>query len=276
MLCSSMTCFAWRQVINGQSNGGDYGDSMASIRVLGVIPARYASSRFDGKALADICGKPMIQHVYERASQACSYDQIVVATDDERIERVVLAFGGDVVMTPRDCPTGTERVGIVAKQIEHDIVANIQGDEPLLAPEMLDTLVRPFLEEPDVLVSTLQQRIDVQQDYFDPNVVKVITDQHGFALYFSRASIPGNKTLGWNTEFPYYRHVGLYAYTRETLMRFLTLEPTPLEKIEGLEQLRFLENGISIRVMETDHRCIGVDTPADLERVIGIIKQNVS
>ncbi len=249
---------------------------MSTVQVLGVIPARYASSRFEGKALADICGKPMIQHVYERSCRARSFDKIIVATDDERIERVVRGFGGNVMLTSPDCPTGTERVGEVAKQTECRVVANIQGDEPLLDPEMLDTLVRPFFEEPAVQVSTLKQRIDVQQDYFDPNVVKVITDRYGLAIYFSRAPIPGNKSLGWKPEVAHYRHVGLYAYTREALMRFLSLEPTPLESTEGLEQLRFLENGIPIRVMETTHRCVGVDTPADLERVIGILSDGRS
>jgi len=242
------------------------------MRVLGVIPARYKSSRFEGKPLADILGKPMIQHVYERAIRARSFDLIVVATDDERIYEAVKKFGGEVVMTSPDCPTGTHRVAEVAKDVECEIVANIQGDEPLLEPEMLDSIVQPLLEDPSIPVCTLVQRITNEEDFRNPNVVKVIVDRQGFAMYFSRAPIPGNKDLSWNPEAPMFRHIGLYAYRKEALMWFVKTPPAPFESAEGLEQLRFLEHGFKIKVVETEHTTIGVDTPADLEKVIRRLK----
>lgn len=242
------------------------------MRVLGVIPARYKSSRFEGKPLADILGKPMIQHVYERAIRAKSFDLIVVATDDERIYEAVKKFGGEVVMTSPDCPTGTHRVAEVARRIDCQIVANIQGDEPLLEPEMLDSIVQPLLEDPSIPVCTLVQRITSEEDFRNPNVVKVIVDRQGFAMYFSRAPIPGNKDLSWNPKAPMFRHIGLYAYRKEALMWFVNTPPAPFESAEGLEQLRFLEHGLRIKVVETEHSTIGVDTPADLEKVISRLK----
>jgi len=239
------------------------------MKTAGVIPARYASSRFEGKPLVDILGKPMIQHVYERASQAETIDEVTVATDDQRIYDVVTGFGGEVIMTP-EFPTGTDRVAYVAKRVNCDVVANIQGDEPLLEPAMLDQMIRPFHDDLTVQVSTLKQRVEVESDYRDVNVVKVITDRDGFALYFSRASVPGNLSDSWIKTNPIYQHVGLYAYRKECLLAFTKWRRTPYEASEGLEQLRFMEHGIKIRVVETEHRLIGVDVPADVERVLAI------
>jgi 3-deoxy-manno-octulosonate cytidylyltransferase (CMP-KDO synthetase) len=244
---------------------------ITNVKIIGVIPARYASSRFEGKALVNIHGKPMVQHVYERASRAETLDSVVVATDNQRIYDAVVGFGGNVVMTP-ECPTGTDRVAYVAETLDCDVVANIQGDEPLLEPAMLNQLVQPFLDNPEVQVSTLKQRVIDEADYRDPNVVKVVTDLGGRALYFSRASIPGNLSNAWNPDNPTYRHVGLYAYRRERLIAFTGWERTPYETSEGLEQLRFLENGIPIHVVETEYPLIGVDVPADLERVLAILE----
>ena len=242
------------------------------MKIIGVIPARYASSRFQGKALADILGEPMVQHVYERALRAKTLDGVIVATDDKRIHDAVAGFGGEVVMTSPDCSTGTERVAVVAETLDCDVVANIQGDEPLLEPAMIDQMIQPFLEDGTVEVSTLKQRIENEADYRDANVVKVVTDLQGFTLYFSRASIPGNLSNDWIQNNPVYRHVGLYAYRRKRLLEFTRWERTPHEISEGLEQLRFLEHGVRIRAVETEYPSIGVDVPADLERVLAILK----
>ena len=271
------------------------------ITTIGIIPARYASSRFEGKPLVDIFGKPMVQHVYERACQAETLDAVIVATDDRRIYDAVVGFGGNVQLTG-ECATGTERVARVAERLTCDIVVNIQGDEPLLEPAQLNLMVRPFMEarfksaptrpEPvgavcnraqEVQVATLKQRINTVADYRDVNVVKVVTDLQGNALYFSRASMPGRIASVYPApqgacidaaalpDFPVYRHVGLYAYRREQLLAFTRWESTPYEKAEGLEQLRFLEHGVPIHVVETDTPLIGVDVPADLERVKQIL-----
>ena len=244
------------------------------LQSVGIIPARYASSRFEGKALADLFGKPMVQHVYESACRAETLDKVIVATDDRRIYDAVTEFGGNVEMTG-ECETGTERVAVVAERLTYDIVANIQGDEPLLKPEQIDLMLRPFLNKSDVQVCTLKQRVKTISDYRDINVVKVVTNLHGDALYFSRASMPGSPdevTSPLLHKYPVYRHVGLYAYRREQLLAFTNWRRTPYELAEGLEQLRFLENGVPIHVVETDTPLIGVDVPADLERVKQILK----
>lgn len=249
------------------------------MKVIGIIPARYKSSRFPGKALADILGKPMVQHVYERASQSRSLDDVIVATDDDRIFETVNHFGGKVVMTP-DCPTGTDRIAHVAEDRDSslalqdsDIIVNIQGDEPLLEPAMLDEMIQPFFHAPSILVSTLIQRITSEEDYRNPNVVKVVIDKDGFAMYFSRSPIPGNINFSWHEDMRTYRHVGLYSYRRDCLLKFVKLPRACFEQIEGLEQLRFLENGIRIKTVETRYSTIGVDTPADLARVIEFLEK---
>lgn len=238
---------------------------------VGIIPARYASSRFEGKPLADLLGKPMVQHVYESACRAKTLDQVIVATDDQRIYDAVTHFGGHVEMTG-ECATGTERVAVVAERLTCDIVANIQGDEPLLEPAQIDLMLQPFIDRPEMQVCTLKQRIETTVDYQDVNVVKVVTDLQGDALYFSRASVPGQIDETALHKSPVYRHVGLYAYRREQLLAFTRWRSTPYELAEGLEQLRFLEHGVPIHVVETDTPLIGVDVPADLERVKQILE----
>ena len=244
------------------------------MKSVGVIPARYASSRFEGKALADILGKPMIQHVYERASRAEALDEVVVATDAQRIFDTVIRFGGQAIMTP-ELPTGTARVAYVAKRIDCDIVANIQGDEPLLEPLMLNQMIQPLNGNSEIQVSTLKQRVETEEDYYDTNMVKVVTNLDGFALYFSRASIPGNLSNTWKKANPIFRHVGLYAYRKTSLLAFTKWDRGPYECSEGLEQLRFMEHGLSIHVVETEHRLVGVDVPADLERVLAILETGI-
>jgi 3-deoxy-manno-octulosonate cytidylyltransferase (CMP-KDO synthetase) len=232
------------------------------MKVLGVIPARYGSTRFEGKALADILGKPMIQRVYERAINAKNINELIVATDDQRIFDVVINFGGKVVMTAQH-PTGTDRIAEVAKKSDADIIVNIQGDEPLIDPAMIDEAVQPLLDDEKVDLATLVHRMNSEDDYNNPNVVKVVIDRSGFAMYFSRSPIPYVKS-GLTT---IYRHVGLYVYRRYALLDFAQTPPMPLETSEGLEQLRFLENGYRIKVVETQYKSIGVDTPSDLEKV---------
>lgn len=245
------------------------------MKSIGIIPARYASTRFEGKALADILGKPMVQHVYERASRSKMLNQVIVATDDQRIYDVVQGFGGNVQMTG-ECNTGTDRVAVVAEKITCDVVVDIQGDEPLLEPEQIDLMLQPFIERPSVQVSTLKERIHTIEDYLDRNVVKVVTNLQGDALYFSRGSIPStpaSKQQAFGKDSLVYRHIGLYAFRKEQLLAFTSWERTPHEIAEGLEQLRFLENGVPIHVVETDTPLIGVDVPADLERVKKILEK---
>jgi 3-deoxy-manno-octulosonate cytidylyltransferase (CMP-KDO synthetase) len=234
------------------------------MKVLGVIPARYASTRFEGKALADILGKPMIQRVHERAINAKTVNELVVATDDQRIFDTVKNFGGKVIMTSQH-PTGTDRIAEVARNSDADIIVNIQGDEPLIEPAMIDEAVQPLLDDASVDLSTLVHRINSEEEYRNPNVVKVAVTRSGFAMYFSRSPIPYVKSNAGN--IPIYRHVGLYVYRRYALLDFAQKPPAPFETSEGLEQLRFLENGYRMKVVETKYSSIGVDTPDDLEKV---------
>ena len=245
------------------------------MKSVAIIPARYASSRFEGKALVDILGKPMVQHVYERACSSKMLSQVIVATDDQRIYDAVKGFGGNAWMTG-ECATGTDRIALVAQQIECDIVVNVQGDEPLLEPEQIDIMLQPFIDRPHVQVSTLKERIHTVADYTDKNVVKVVTNLQGDALYFSRGPIPNtpaNKQQTFDENGAVYKHIGLYAFRKEQLLAFTSWERTPNEIIEGLEQLRFLEHGVPIHVVETDGSLIGVDVPADLERVLQTLKK---
>jgi len=237
-----------------------------------VIPARYGSSRFPGKPLADILGKPMIQWVYERASQAQSLQKVVVATDDERILRCVREFGGEVHMTSASAPTGTDRVAELARGFPQvDVFVNIQGDEPLIDPRAIDQAVEPFFHDADLQVSTLVRRIEDPQELKDRNLVRVVFNRKGYALYFSRAPIPFNRDVQdiseWLQHGCYYRHIGVYVYRRAFLLRYPELPKSQLEKVEKLEQLRILENGYPIKVVETNYDPVCVDTPEDLERV---------
>jgi len=242
-------------------------------KVTAIIPARHASTRFPGKPLALINGLPMIQHVYQRVSRAETVGQVIVATDDQRIEQAVRGFGGEVMMTSADHPTGTDRLAEVAKLLACELIVNVQGDEPLIEPRMIDQAVAPMQADPSLSMGTLASRIDDIEDFFNPNVVKVVRDSHGLALYFSRAPIPWPRDFSREqlaqrlAEVALFRHIGLYVYRREFLLRYPNLPKTPLESLENLEQLRALEQGIRLFVAETEFTCHGVDTPEDLERV---------
>ena len=235
------------------------------MKITAIIPARYGSTRFEGKALADILGKPMIQHVYERTLRAPHVSEVVVATDDERIASVVKGFGGRAEMTSTSHETGTDRLAEVAARLDSDIIVNVQGDEPLIEPSMIDEAVEPLLADPMVVMSTLRRRIEDEAELRNPNVTKVVVDRDGFALYFSRAPIP--HTRSGSRPARAWRHVGLYVYRRDCLLQLAALPPSELEQSEALEQLRALEHGIRILAVETNHDSIGVDTPEDLERV---------
>ncbi len=241
-----------------------------------VIPARYASTRFPGKPLADLCGKPMIQWVYERSSLCEVVHRVVVATDDVRIAEAVAAFGGEVAMTRSDHATGTDRLAEVAASLDDELVVNVQGDEPMIDPAMIQAAVAPLLADESIPMGTLKTPLASLAEYRDPNVVKVVTDQRGFALYFSRAPIPfprdfsGDLEQRW-AELATARHIGLYVYRRDFLLDYPHLRTTPLEVQECLEQLRALEHGFRIMVAETELPGQGVDTPEDLERVKKIL-----
>lgn len=240
-----------------------------SERVLVVIPARYGSTRFEGKALADLAGRPLVVRTVERALAMAEADEVLVATDDARIEAAVTAAGHRCVMTGQH-PTGTDRIGEVLRRHPAELVVNLQGDEPLLDSRVADQLVRTLREDPQLGLATCAHPFESPESWRDPNAVKVLVDRHGRALYFSRAPIPGSFP-GAGDATPAYRlalrHVGIYAWRSQALQRFLEWPRGDLERKEGLEQLRALENGLAIGVVTTDHGPVGVDTPADLERV---------
>lgn len=245
--------------------------SIRNIRILGVLPSRWGSTRFPGKPLHLIAGKPLIQHVWERCQQCSRLDEILVATDDERIRDAVAAFGGKAVLTSPDHPTGTDRIAEAARtmpQVTH--IVNIQGDEPLIDPALIDELAATMAGDPSLDMATAANPLDPADPAVgDPNVVKVVTAIDGRALYFSRSPLPyfRNAVEG----LPVLRHKGIYAYTRDFLERFVTWSPSPLEKAESLEQLRALENGASIKVLLTQDTSPGVDTPEqalEIERIL--------
>ena len=250
--------------------------SILRVNVLAVIPARYASTRLPGKPLAPIAGKPMIQHVHDRVRQAQRVNRVVVATDDSRILDAVRSFGGEAVMTRGDHRSGSERVAEVAVQIPADIYINVQGDEPLIEPAAVDALVEAMNtgEEPPVQLGTLCVPIQSPADIMDPNIVKVVLDFQGDALYFSRAPIPWVRDAAQGVHARHFKHLGIYAYRREPLLEFPTLPPGELEKLEQLEQLRFLENGYKIRVAETSFDSVSVDVPADIARVEALLNSH--
>jgi 3-deoxy-manno-octulosonate cytidylyltransferase (CMP-KDO synthetase) len=241
-------------------------DNAFPLQVVAVIPARFASSRFPGKPLAELDGRPMIEHVYRRVAAAPLVSRVIVATDDLRVADAVRRFGGEVRLTREDHPSGTDRLAEVATTLDCDVVVNVQGDEPLIDPRAIGEAVAPFAADPSMQVTTLRCRIVDPADLANPNIVKVVVDRGGYALYFSRASVPyvRDPRGGWP---PLYKHIGLYAYRRTALLVLAALEPTPLERAERLEQLRALEHGIRIRAVETTYDSIGVDTPEDLEQV---------
>jgi 3-deoxy-manno-octulosonate cytidylyltransferase (CMP-KDO synthetase) len=233
-----------------------------------VIPARYASSRFPGKALAPIAGKPMLRHVFERASQARYLQHLIIATDDDRIYAEARRFGAPVRMTRADHASGTDRAAEVASAEPAELIVNIQGDEPLIDPAAIDAAVLALLDDDSLPMGTLKKRIEEPRELDDPNVVKVVTDRRGNAIYFSRSLIPFPRDgkMG-DPAAPHFKHIGLYVYRRDFLLSYSGLPVGPLEQAERLEQLRALENGHPIRVVETEYESLGVDTPEDLERI---------
>jgi 3-deoxy-manno-octulosonate cytidylyltransferase (CMP-KDO synthetase) len=239
--------------------------------VIGIIPARLASTRLLGKPLADIGGKPMIQHTYESALKSKLINEVIIAVDDEKVLQVCSKFGARVVMTPKDIATGSDRIAYVAKNYpQAKIVVNIQGDEPFIKGKMIDQAIEPLLFDGSVNVSTLAKRIQDVEELKAPSIPKVVFDYHNFALYFSRSPIPFVRDARTNYEklqkAEIYKHIGLYVYRRESLFKFTELEATDLEKAEKLEQLRMLENGFKIKVVVTEYDNLAVDTPEDLER----------
>ncbi len=245
---------------------------ISRVRVIGVIPARYGSSRFEGKVLADIAGKPMIQWVYERANQSKTLDELFVAVDEPRVQSRVEGFGGKAIMTGAHHESGTDRIAEVVEKIPADIIVNIQGDQPLIDPNMIDEAVQPMLDNPEIQMSTLKR--EIEKDEFDaPGVVKVVVDEQDFALYFSRSLIPHPR---YDENLRVYEHVGLYVYRKDFLLKISKMPQGYLEKIESLEQLRVLEKGYRILVVETkmDKAAgVSVDTPEDLEKVERLINE---
>jgi 3-deoxy-manno-octulosonate cytidylyltransferase (CMP-KDO synthetase) len=245
------------------------------MNAIGIIPARYASSRFPGKPLADILGKPMIQWVYERACQAKFLDEVIVATDDQRIYDAVNNFSGKAIMTSLSAANGTERIAEVAQKNDVKLIVNIQGDEPLIDPDVIDQLVILMRENPAAPVGTLVKKIENVENLNNPNIPKVVLNNDFYALYFSRSVIPFYRDHEdqnqWLKAADFYQHIGLYIYRREFLLKFVKLPISNLEKIEQLEQLRILENGYKIKVGLTKTDSIGVDVPSDIDRVISYL-----
>jgi 3-deoxy-manno-octulosonate cytidylyltransferase (CMP-KDO synthetase) len=255
-------------------------------QVVAIIPARYASSRFPGKALVDLDGKPMIQWVYERTTEATGVGRVLVATDDERIFQVVLGFGGEAVMTSPNHPTGTDRIAEVAATLAAELIVNVQGDEPLIQASAIEAAIAPFAADPTLVMSTLRCPVPTVDELFDISITKVVVDARDFALYFSKAPIPYHRD-GWGPLISMvprlrlaggtppvvgWRHVGLYVYRRTFLLTFAMLPQTPLERLEQLEQLRALEHGYRIKVVPTPYVSVGVDTPEDVAKVRRLLR----
>lgn len=238
-----------------------------------IIPARYGSSRLEGKPLIEVNGKPVIQWVYEKAKQAKLADIIIVATDDERIFNAVKAFGGEVEMTSADHKCGSDRIReVVERHPEISYIVNLQGDEPLIKPESIDSVARNVIEDDNADISTLIRVLTKEEEINNPNQVKCVIDNNGYALYFSRSKIPYERNTGAAT---FYGHLGIYGYKREALLKMTALPQTPLEKTESLEQLRALENGMKIKTSIVDFVPVGIDTKEDLEKFRQIISQQL-
>ncbi len=238
------------------------------MRFIAIIPARYASSRFPGKPLALLCGKPVIQRVYEQVRQVL--DDVYVATDDSRIYDAVVAFGGRAIMTSSSHQSGTDRIAEAVDKIggDYDVVINVQGDEPFIQPVQIQTLCQCF-DDAATEIATLGKRFTDMESVESANSPKIVVDRRGFALYFSRSVIPyvrGQERTTWLSHYPYFKHLGIYAYRRQVLSEVTRLEQSPLEKAESLEQLRWLENGYRIKVAETAFETVGIDTPDDLRK----------
>ena len=246
---------------------------MSDPQVVVVIPSRYAATRLPGKPLVNLAGKPMVQRVYEQAKLAQTVHRVLVATDDQRIVDAVQAFGGEVRMTRSDHRTGTERIAEVAAHETGDVFVNVQGDEPLIDPVAIDTAVAALLEDPPAQVATVATPIRHVPDIMDPNIVKAVLDFDSNALYFSRAPIPWVRDTQQKVHVKYWKHLGLYVFQRDALLEFPTLPQGELEKIEQLEQLRWLENGWRIRVAEVEHDAVSVDVPEDVTRVEKLLQK---
>jgi 3-deoxy-manno-octulosonate cytidylyltransferase (CMP-KDO synthetase) len=246
---------------------------MSDPQVVVVIPSRYAATRLPGKPLVNLAGKPMVQRVYEQAKLAQTVHRVLVATDDQRIVDAVLAFGGEARMTRSDHRTGTERIAEVAAHEPGDVFVNVQGDEPLIDPVAIDTAVAALLEDPPAQLATVATPIRHVPDIMDPNVVKTVLDFDSNALYFSRAPIPWVRDTPQKVHVKYWKHLGLYVFQRDALLEYPTLPQGELEKIEQLEQLRWLENGWKIRVAEVEHDAVGVDVPEDVTRVEKLLQK---
>lgn len=248
---------------------------MSEANVVIVIPARYGSTRLPGKPLVPLAGKPMVQRVYERAKLAKLASRVIVATDDDRIVKAVEGFGGEARMTRPDHRTGTERIAEVASHTEGDVFVNVQGDEPLLDPAAVDIAVSALLEDPPAQISTVAVPIRVPGDIMDPNVVKTVLDFDDNAIYFSRAPIPWVRDSAAKVHARFLKHLGLYVFQRDALLEYPTLPQGELERIEQLEQLRWMENGWKIRVAEVEHDAVSVDVPEDVARVEALLaKEN--
>jgi len=239
--------------------------------IIGIIPARFASTRLMGKPLANIGSKPLIQHTYENASGSKLIEKLIIAVDDSKVASVCRGFGADVMETPKEIASGSDRIAYVAKTYkEAEIIANIQGDEPFIRGEMIDQAIEPLLFDKSIEVSTLIRRIDTIKELHSPDVVKVVFDYNNFALYFSRSAIPYTRNSISDTAAlditDYYKHIGLYVFRRKALFKFTSLKQTDLEKTEMLEQLRMLENSMKIKVVETVYDSLSVDTQDDLKR----------
>ncbi|MFH1854400.1 MAG: 3-deoxy-manno-octulosonate cytidylyltransferase [Candidatus Omnitrophota bacterium] len=241
---------------------------------IGIIPARYGSTRFEGKLLADLCGKPVIQHTWENAKKSKSIEELLIATDDKRVYNAAKGFGAKVVYTSKAHRSGSDRLTEVASQFDARIIVNIQADEPFIHPSMIDDVVAPLLRNESIQMSTLCHKIKNRGVLSDPNTVKVVVDRNGFALYFSRAQIPyeARVTSHESRIAGCYKHIGIYAYTKDFLFTFKSLPQSRLEKIERLEQLRAIENGYKIKVIETKFDTIGIDTQEDLQKAVELIK----
>lgn len=243
------------------------------MNTLCVIPARYASTRLPGKPLADIAGKPMIARVYEQASKASRLTGVIAAVDDQRVYDALVAHGGKAMMTRKDHPTGTDRLAeVAAAHPEAELIINVQGDEPLIEPDLIDALAAAFDDDPELQMATVKSPMKDEKEMRNPNNVKVVTDKAGYALYFSRSLLPYPRE---NTGVTVYKHIGIYAYKRDFLLQYAKMEPTALEQTESLEQLRALENGYKIKVIPTDFHFVGVDTPEDLEAVNKIYQERL-
>ena len=236
------------------------------MKLIAMIPARYGATRFPAKLMQDLCGNPVIVHTYQRVADTNLFDQVYVVTDDERIENAIHEVGGKVIRSQKEHNSGSDRLAEASKDLEVDIIVNVQGDEPFTDKENLQKVIDIFANDPqkNIAVASLMERITNSEDIANPNNVKVVVNKFNEALYFSRSVIPFPRDP--NTAVPYYKHIGIYAYRKDALQQFTQLPPSLLEETEKLEQLRYLENGFKIRLAVTDIPTIGIDTPEDLEK----------